>query len=285
MKQIETLIPDIHKLLVEGVEVSDEQAKAFGDKMAQLVQTRLKREPREGTLRMSNIGKPNRQLWYEVNRPNDGEKLHPNSLMKFLYGDVIEELLLFLSEMAGHTVEGHQDELDIDGIKGHRDAVVDGVTTDFKSASPFSFKKFEKGLTPEQDAFGYIGQINNYIHAGKDDPIVLDKDRGAFFALQKVTGEMALDIHKKSPVDPVDIIKYKKEMVKQPEPPERCYEDEKFGESGNRKLGLNCSYCPFKYLCWENLQGYAYSNGPVWLTVVENEPKVPRIDREGNTYS
>lgn len=245
--------------------------------MAELVKTRLKREPRPGTLRMSNIGKPNRQLWYEVNCPEEGEQLHANSYMKFLYGDVIEELLLFLAVQAGHSVEGHQDELEIEGIIGHRDAVVDGVTADFKSASPFSFKKFESGLKPEEDAFGYISQINNYIAAGEEDPLVTDKDRGAFIVLQKVTGDMTLDVHKKSPVHPADIIKYKKEMVALPEPPERCFEPEPMGKSGNMKLGINCSYCPFKKKCYPELRTFLYANGPVFLTQVEDEPRVPEV--------
>lgn len=280
MKTIETLIPDIQELLVKGVEVSDEDAKAFGDKMSELVKTRLKREPREGTLRMSNVGKPNRQLWYEVNMPELSEDLHPNSYLKFLYGDLIEELLLFLAVQAGHKVEGHQDELEIEGIKGHRDAVIDGVTTDFKSASPFSFKKFQQGLKPEQDPFGYISQINNYIEAGQDDPLVTEKDKGAFFVAQKVTGDLTLDVHRKSPVPAAEIIKYKKEMVTQAEPPERCYEDEPMGTSGNRKLGLNCSYCNYKRECWPGLRTFLYANGPVFLTKVVLEPKVPEVGKE-----
>lgn len=276
-KQIETLIPDIHELLIKGVEVSDEDARAFGEQMAVLVQERLKREPREGTLRMSNLGKPDRQLWYEVNTPEDAEKMHPNSYLKFLYGDVIEALLLFLAKQAGHTVEGEQAELEIEGVKGHRDAVVDGVTTDAKSASPFAFKKFERGLQPEEDAFGYISQINNYIEAGKDDPLVSDKTRGAFLAMNKVTGDLALDIHQKSPVPVEEIIKYKKEMVAQRLPPERCYEPEPMGKSGNMKLGLNCSYCAFKKKCWPEMRTFLYATGPVFLTEVKEEPRVPEV--------
>lgn len=282
---IETLIPDIQNLLKEGKEVSDGDARAFGDRMAELVQTRLKREPREPTLRMSSIGKGNRQLWYEINMPEKAEELHPNTYMKFLYGDVIEELLLFLAEQAGHKVEGRQDELEIEGIKGHRDAVIDGVTTDTKSASPYSFKKFENHLKPEEDSFGYLSQINNYIEAGKDDPVVTDKERGAFFVLNKVTGDMTLDIHQKtnSPIE--EIINYKKEMVKQPDPPERCYEDEPMGKSGNRKLSTNCSYCPFRNECWPGLRTFLYATGPVFLTHVEDTPRVHEIVMEATPNS
>lgn len=271
---INTLVKDIQTLLIEGKEISDEDAKAFGDKMATLIQTRLKREEREGTLRMSNLGKGNRQLWYEVNMPQAAEPLHPNSYMKFLYGDFIEELLIFLAEQSGHKVEGHQDEMDLFGIKGHRDVVIDGTTTDVKSASPYSFKKFEEGLKSDKDAFGYIQQINNYIEAGQDDPIVTNKDEGAFLVLNKVTGDIHLDVHKKSQMPIQDIVEFKKEMVQRPDPPERCYEPEPMGKSGNMKLGINCSYCPFKRECWPEMRTFLYSTGPVFLVDVQDEPRV-----------
>ncbi len=63
-------------------------------------------------------------------------------------------------------------------------------------------------------------------------------------------------------------------------PPPRCYPDEADGVTGNRKLGVNCSYCSFKNECWsdsnkgEGLRKFIYSNGPRWLTTVKNEPKV-----------
>lgn len=274
---LDTLIKDLDKLLEAGYEVSDEQAKEFGDSMATLLKARLKRDRKGGTLRMSNLGKPNRQLWYEVNVPHEAEKMHPNSYLKFLYGDMIEELLLTLVKLSGHKVEGQQDVMDLHGIKGSRDAVIDGVTVDVKSASPFSFQKFREGLKPEKDAFGYIQQINNYIHSAKDDPLVTEKDAGAFLVANKVTGDIHLDIHKKStyPID--EVIQYKKDMVANPEPPERCFEPEPMGKSGNMKLGLNCSYCSYKKLCYPELRTFLYASGPVFLTTVAEEPKVQEV--------
>lgn len=280
IKKIEELIPDIQKLLLDGSEVSDERAEEFGNRMSTLIKERLVREKKGGTLRMSNIGKPDRQLWYEVNAPDQAEPLHPNVYMKFLLGDIVEELLFFLAEEAGHVVEGRQDTLIIEDVEGHRDAVIDGVTVDAKTASPYSFKKFENHLQPDQDAFGYIQQIQNYIECGQDDPVVTDKKRGAFLVLQKVTGDLTLDIHEKTTIPIRDIINHKKEMVLKPEPPDRCYEDEPMGKSGNRKLGIACSYCPYKWLCHEDLRGFLYSSGPVYLTKVEEEPRVPEIDKE-----
>lgn len=277
-KTIETLIPDIQDLLTHGKKISDESAQAFGNSMAKMIQNRLQeRGPRKGTLRMSNMGKPDRQLWYEVNHPEKAEKLHPNTYLKFILGDIVEELLLFLVAESGHSVEGAQGEMELEGIKGHRDVVIDGVTVDVKSASPFSFAKFQKGLKADEDPFGYTLQIQSYLEAGQQDPIVTEKDRGAFLVIQKVTGDIHLDVHTKTPVPIKEIYQHKKEVVKLPDPPDRCFEAEPEGKSGNMKLGVNCSYCSFKKECWPGLRTFLYSRGPVFLTHVEREPDVYEV--------
>lgn len=283
-KTIDTLIDDIFDLLVNGKEISEADASAFGNRMAELVKDRLApREPRGGTLRMSNIGKPcTRQLWYEVNTPDDSEELHMHTYSKFLVGDILEEFMLFLAEQSGHKVEGQQDELEFMGILGHRDCIIDGVPIDCKTASPYSFKKFEGGLKPEDDGFGYLTQIQSYMKASEDDDRVTDKTKGGFLVFHKVTGEIALDLHAKSDIPLDKIYEYKIEATKAEEPPERCFEPEPMGKSGNMKLGFQCAYCPFKHKCYPELRTFIYSTGPVYLTDVQNEPKVPEVDRDGN---
>lgn len=281
--KIDTLLKDIQDLMVNGKSISDEDAERFGKSLAETVKTKMSPEQRQkkGTLRMSNVGKPARQLWYEINTPEKAEALHPNAYMKFLVGDLLEEVILFLAEQSGHSVEGKQQEVELNGVIGHIDAIIDGTLGDVKSASPYSFKKFEEGLTAEKDAFGYRGQIQGYLEALQDDPKLTDKGRAAFVAVQKVTGDLALDIHEKSHAPVRDIIEYKKQVVALPEPPEeKCYEPEPMGKSGNMKLGIQCSYCPFKWECHEGLRGFAYASGPVYLTHIEEEPRVPEIGKE-----
>ena len=85
--------------------------------------------------------------------------------------------------------------LNVHGIRGHRDAVIDGMTVDVKSCSPFAFKKFRDGELRDNDPFGYISQLSSYVYAAKDDPLVTDKNRGAFLAIDKVNGEICLDVY------------------------------------------------------------------------------------------
>lgn len=278
-KKIDTIVEDIEELLVNGkTDIPDEDIIDFGMKLAGIMAERLGDRERRGTLRMSNIGKPcTRQLYYEVNNTDEKEEFRPEVYMKFLYGDLIEELVLFLAKQAGHTVEGQQDEQEIAGVLGHRDVVLDGTVADVKSASPFSFKKFAEGRLAEDDAFGYIDQLQSYIYTGQDDPIVTDKDRGAFLVLDKVSGKLCLDIHEREEYDIEAAYEYKKDLVASDEPPARGFDPLPDGKSGNMKLGLNCSYCDFKNKCHPELRTFLYSNGPRFLTETVKEPKVPEV--------
>lgn len=289
MKTIDTLIEDIDTLLLEGFgdEVPHDLCDEYGRQFAELLKTRLIRSERKGFLRMSNLGKPcERQLYYDVNNTQEAEPLRPEVYAKFLYGDMIELLMLFLAEASGHKVEGTQDTQEINGVKGHRDAVIDGVIVDVKSASSFSFKKFQEGRLHEDDPFGYITQLQSYLYSSQDDPIVTDKERAAFFVMDKTLGHMCLDFHYRDLwTDYPKMVEDKKAMVASSEPPERGFEDIPDGTSGNMKLGISCSYCSFKYKCWPEARTFLYSSGPRILTKVVREPSyrgvaIPEVVRE-----
>lgn len=279
MKKIETLPEDIFKLFTEDHTFDEGNVEAFGKRLSEIIHERIGRKKGMPTLRMSNLGtRCLRKLWYEINKPELGEKLPGEAQMKFLYGDILEELLLFLAKEAGHEVRGEQDTLHINGVDGHRDAVIDGVLTDVKSASSYSFKKFADGTLAEDDAFGYIDQINAYLFASQDDPLVGDKKRAAFLAVDKTLGKVVVHTVEANGVDYDKKITAIRDILVRTEPPHRYYNDEPMGASGNRKLGVACSYCAFKDTCWPNLQTFAYSSGPVFLTKVVKQPKVNKVE-------
>jgi hypothetical protein len=276
-KQLDTLVQDIYALFTEPHEFDEGNVEEFGKRLATHISNRIKDEKSGDTLRMSNLGTPcDRKLWYTVNKPEAAEPLPPEVRFKFLYGDIVEELVLFLAKEAGHSVDGTQDTLDIGGVKGHRDAVVDGVVVDVKSASTYSFKKFDSHLTAEDDAFGYLDQLGAYLYASKDDPKVIHKDRAAFIAVDKTLGHICVDVQPNTYKDYDKLVEEKKALVKLQVPPPRAFTDEPDGKSGNRKLCTECSYCSFKQTCWPNLQTFFYSNGPRFLTVVSREPNVQK---------
>jgi hypothetical protein len=221
-----------------GHEVTEEQANKFGKLLGDLISQRLRdrlAERREFTLRMSNIGKGARQLFYDKNYGSD-EDFHASTLIKFMFGDIAEQLLLFLAELSGHEVTDQQAEVNLNGIKGHIDAIIDGVVVDVKSASSHSFRKFKDGTLLENDSFGYAEQLAGYC-------VALDKP-GAWLAIDKQSGHLAyLPLDDIKSLDIPTRIEYVKQAVSSTVEPERCYDDEPEGASGNRALGINCSYC------------------------------------------
>lgn len=227
---------------------------------------------------MSSIGQPcERKLWYEINKPELAAPLSGNDYLKFLYGDIIESLMIFLAKLAGHDVKGEQDEVEIEGVKGHRDAIIDGVLVDVKSASPFSYKKFEDGSLKENDAFGYIPQLQSYLFASSQDDKLIQKDEAYFIGVNKVTGEFCLTSSKSDETDWSKTYALKKELVSQSDLPPRGFEPEDWGKSGNKVLPFNCGFCAFKKTCWPEIRRFQYANKVAELVVVVKEPLVDEI--------
>jgi hypothetical protein len=281
MKKIDTLVEGIESVIRgEGG-----WNKVIADSLAQNISTMATsrfgaaQEPRD-YLSLSSIGTPcDRKLWYKVNQSQSSEALPANALLKFFFGDLIEELVLSLAEAAGHTVVGRQTRLNVHGIGGSRDAVIDGMTIDVKSASPMSFQKFKKGELVNDDPFGYISQLSSYVYAGQADPLVTDKQRGGFLVVDKVNGHIHLDVYDFSnQFDNKEQEMERAKAVVAGSLPERTFEPVPQSKtSPNMKLPMMCSYCDFKKTCWPNLRSFAYSGGPVHLVEVVNEPDVPEI--------
>lgn len=241
---------------------------AFSDQLAKKVGSRVQDERVPPTLRLSNLGTPcKRKLWYSINTPGMGEPLSAEASLKFLYGDILEETILWLAKEAGHQVTGEQDEVHLHGVVGHIDGIIDNWLIDVKSASSFSFLKFAVGLTPEYDSFGYLSQLDSYMHA-------ININNGGFLVIDKQLGKLVLDKHPRSVVIYKDIIDDTRRLLAKDTPPARHYSEEDFGKSGNKKLGVVCSYCAFKRHCWPGLRTFLYSSGPVYLTKVVRQPDV-----------
>ena len=276
MKTIDTLIADMQEVIKGEGGWSGIQGSILGHGIALIANMRFSKpqEPR-GYLSLSSIGTPcKRKLWYKVNTPEEAIPLEYNALLKFFYGDMIEELALSLAIAAGHDVRGKQDRLDVHGIKGHRDAVIDGMTVDVKSCSPYAFKKFKEGTLRNDDPFGYISQLSSYVYA--------NKTQGAFLAIDKQNGHICLDVY-----DFTEELKTKeeemieaKELVGGELTVARQQQVPQSKTSPNTKLPVMCSYCEFKKKCWPEARKFIYSYGPVFLVDVKSEPKVPEVPME-----
>jgi len=284
MKSIDTLVKDIYDLFDPLVDVDldekevDTQLDSFTKSLKETLKTFLNEVPTDRrNLRLSAIGKPARQLWYGKNSKEKPQPLEPSTRVKFLYGHMLEDLLILLSRLAGHTVTDLQKTVYVNGIKGHQDCVIDDVLVDIKSASASAFKKFEENTIHKDDPFGYIAQISAYAEAN-------NVDEAAFLAIDKSSGKICLTpIHSLGMINAKERIDYLKGAMEQDNPPDRCYSDTPDGASGNRKLAFGCFYCEHKRVCWadknegKGLRVFNYANGNRFLTQVKKMPNVEEV--------
>jgi len=280
-KTLDTIVEDIYRV-IEGKGGWDATITEFlSTSIASVAEARFSKEqaPRD-YLSLSALGTPcDRKLWYKINQIEHSEPLKAEALGTFFYGDLLEALVLSLAKAAGHKVEGMQDRVKVFGISGSRDAVIDGVTVDVKSASKFGYEKFRNHKLREDDPFGYISQLSSYVYAGKDDPLVKHKTEGAFLVVQKDRFKLCLDkydfteeIDKKE-----EEVKRVKAMVTGSIPEERIDPVPQSKSSENTVLSTTCGYCEFRKVCWPEARTFLYSTGPVFMVDVVNEPRVTEL--------
>lgn len=238
------------------------------------------------TIRMSNIGKPLCQLQMEQSKTAKVEN-DWNLPLRFMYGAIVEGLAVSTLKHSGINVEEEQTkvELSIAGhvINGTLDLVIDGRVWDIKSASEHGYReKFASyEALKEQDTFGYLCQLYGYAEARKLPP-------GGFIVINKSSGEIKVlevpDNWQEEQNRCLTIIENNVKVLVTASAFKRCFDDidETFKKrfTGNKRLGVTCSYCPFRYACWEglkhlpNLNSTAYEKPYVYYTKVTNENSI-----------
>lgn len=278
MKTLDTVVQDIYSMLEglsdgEPLNIPDDELDELGERIKQSIRQWATPRSRDVdfTLRMSNIGKPARQLWYDKRSGTQGSKPSGSTQIKFLYGHLLEEIVLMLVRLAGHTVTDEQKEVKVSGIVGHMDSKIDGEVVDVKTASKFAFNKFARGTLSEDDPFGYMAQLSAYEHAE-------GTKAGGFLVINKESGELCMfrpdDLEKPNIPDKINALNVALELDT---PPDLCYPLQPHGKKGNMKLHKSCVYCPYKHECFPEMRVFQYSNGPVYLAVVEDEPNVEEM--------
>jgi len=208
-------------------------------------------------LRMSNVGRPTCQLWFEKNEPEKALPLPTTFVMNMMLGDIVEAVFKGLLKEAGVEYEDDKKvtlKLDDDtSVSGTYDIVIDGAVDDVKSASNWSYtNKFESFDTLNaSDGFGYVAQLAGYAKAS-------GKKAGGWWVVNKANGQFkyvpatGLDVEKevakiKKTAETVDNNEFK-----------RCFDavPEKFRgkETGNMVLDHNCGFCRYRFSCWPGLE-------------------------------
>jgi hypothetical protein len=288
MANINTLVKDIQDTILGLKGWDNVLGLKMGHNIAKSASLRFnKPQKARGYLSFSSIGSPcKRKLWYKINHPQESKQPDASDLLKFFYGDIIEELILVLAQVAGHEVTGQQDRLKIAGLAGHRDAVIDGMTVDVKSASPYGFTKFVDSSLRDNDPFGSISQLSSYVYAAQNDPLVTNKTHGAFLVVNKSSGEIHLDVYDFSQeIEQKEFEISKVKNVVKGNIPDRPYEPEPESDtSPNTKLPKACGWCEFKKKCWPEARRFVYGKYDKYLIDVVKEPH-PKYATEDLTYN
>ena len=227
-------------------------------------------KPTDFKLRMSNVGRPYCQLWFEKNKPETALPKPTTFVMNMLLGDIVEAVFKGLLKEAGVEYKDSDSvalALEDASIKGTYDIAIDGSVDDIKSASDWSFKhKFESfDKLKDGDAFGYIGQLAGYSKAS-------GLKAGGWWVINKANGDFkyvpANNIDVETEVKNIQNIYDKLKVNKF----ERCFEAEvetfRGKPTGNKVLGTTCSFCDYRYACWPTLQE---------LPAVKSQAKEPKI--------
>jgi len=239
---------------------TDEQAKSIGAEVADAVlrQFGSGKSRDEFTLRMSNIGRPTCQLWFQKNHPEKALPKPSTFVMNMMIGDIVEAVFKGLLKAASVEFED-TDKVSLTvgdsndtRVSGSYDLVLDGAVDDVKSASPWSYQnKFDSfGTLAKGDGFGYVGQLAGYAKAS-------GKRVGGWWVVNKGNGDFkyvpadGLDLDKE-----LDKIKTTVETVNNNEF-KRCFspvpEFFRGKPTGNKVLNDNCRFCDFRYECWPTM--------------------------------
>ena len=249
----------LQKALAGETTVDEAVIEHVGKDVADAVRKQFSSGSRdEFKLRMSNLGRPKCQLWFEKNDSEDKTPFPPHFLVNMMLGDIVEAVFKGLLRAA--AVEFTDNEKVVltlsDGteINGEYDMVLDGKVDDVKSASPWSYQhKFTDFETLSKgDSFGYVSQLVGYATAA-------NKEVGGWWVINKANGEFKyVDAGAVDTASELQKIEETVKYIKDDQPFERCFDavpETYFKKpSGNLKLNSTCGFCAYKHKCWPNLQ-------------------------------
>jgi len=249
----------LQKAMAGESTMTEEVAKQVASDVEAALHKQFNSGPRDKfKLRMSNIGRPKCQLWFEKNDPEDKTPLPPHFLMNMILGDIVEAVFKGLLRAAGQDFKDN-DVVTLklpngQEINGEYDMEMDGKIDDVKSASPWSYNnKFASLAALQQgDSFGYIAQLVGYATAA-------DKNVGGWWVVNKGNGEFkyvdASEVDKDAVLDDIQSLV---DYIDNDEPFERCFEPvpETYYRkpTGNIVLPSACKFCNFKHKCHPTLQ-------------------------------
>ena len=274
----------IHQYLEDAANGRSAMSDETIDTVAREVAEALKRQFGSGNkrgefrLRMSNVGRPACQLWFDKNKPETALPKPTTFVMNMMIGDIVESVFKAILKESNVAFED-TDKVSLPvgdsndtNVSGSYDLIIDGAVDDVKSASDWSYRnKFESfDILKSDDSFGYVGQLAGYAKAS-------DKKAGGWWVVNKANGGI-----KYVPADNLDMeaelenIKQTVEKVNANEF-KRCFKPEpefyKRKPTGNMLRPKGCKFCDYRYECWPTL-----TEEPSRVSVAKEKPMVEYIN-------
>ena len=287
------LVKDYLQRVSRGEEkISPAILKEFKNSCADALEKQFDKQ--KWRLRMSGVGKPLCQQ--QLGKEGIEEELDYSTVMRFIFGDLIEAVAIAILKGAGVEVSDQQKRVstDIAGktISGSMDLKIKGLDGtkkiwDIKSASPYSFDRKFGNLggydsLKKDDPFGYIAQGMMYEHA--------DGDKfGGWIAINKSNGEWAIcEVPSDTEEEKLEVLESVTRTVsmldnidtkfrKFPDIIEMHKTSGGEVETGNRLMNSTCSLCGYKKHCWpdavlhKKVAGSNYRKAFVWYTKLVKE--------------
>ena len=269
----------LQRNLAGDVDMDESTIAAVAEDVKEALRKQFASERRKDeTFRVSpsNAGKPLCQLQMEKSGA-DAVGTDYNFLMRMVLGDIVEAVLKGVIKEAGlkgytGTERVTAEVGDGQTISGELDLCFDDQPDDIKSTSDWAFRnKFTSwSMMKESDSFGYVQQLHIYARGKKQLP-------GGIWAVNIATGQINRIECDDTPEEHDRVISNVAETIRvlgdSSVPFERCFTDEAETfyktETGNRKLGKECSWCRFRFSCWPGLQ----ERESVW-SKAKNKPMV-----------
>ena len=276
------------------VTVSPSAIKDFAKECKESVEKQLNKK-RKFSIRMSGLGRPLCQQL--LDRQGIQEDMDYNALFRFLFGDLVESVMVLIMEQADVEIVAKQKSVKLT-IAGHevtgtldlilRDEMGIEKVWDVKSASEWAFKFKYTGFggydkIKEDDPFGYVMQGHLYGEA-------TGLPFGGWIVVNKSSGELAMvEAPDWQAEDRKEYLKDAERRVKRlldPDPKfvkpfKSEFETYKVkGEvirTGNKTLPKICSMCGYRSHCWSKSQLHdkvtsrAKATPKIWYDVLKKK--------------
>jgi hypothetical protein len=268
--------------------LSPNYLELFKNECEEALKKQMTRKDEGFRIRMSGLGRPLCQLLAE--RDGVEQEIDYNSLLRFLFGDITEAIMMYILRESGiNIVEAQKSvSLELDGhtVNGTLDVIIEDElgerkVWDIKSASEWAFRyKYKQGYDSmkESDLFGYLMQGHLYAEATGllfGGWIVINKSSGeVLFVEAPEWQDEDRAFYLSEAREKIKALKDPSTKIKKYEPQSEIHKKEK---TGNKLLPKECSLCSFRSHCWpdailyDKVTSSAKNPQKVWYTTLKKK--------------